>query len=178
MIIGMKTFIVIFSLLFAATASAELFKWIDQDGVIHYSDKRPAETATQQELSGYLVRLANKKQDEEDTENLYSTFNITQPENDSIIRKDGANINFKVQIDPPLTEKHFLQIYLDGLELGKKTRSTELRLQRIKKGMHRLQARIVDMDGQIISTTDEITFQFRKAVDLSKIAPNLTTPAQ
>ena len=175
----MKTFIVISSLLFASTASAELFKWIDQDGVIHYSDKRPGETASQQQLSGYLSRLENKKPaSEEDKNNNYSTFTIMQPKNDSTIRKADANMDIMVQIDPPLTEKHYLQIYLDGLEVGEKTKSTELTLQKMKKGLHRLQARIVDMDGQTISTTEEISFQFRKPVDLSRIAPNLTPPAQ
>ena len=178
-LIGMKILIAITSLLFAANVSAELYKWIDQNGITHYTDKRPDETVQQQELSGYLARITNRKQpDASDSENPYPAFTITSPGEGETVRNAEAKMDVAIQIDPPLTETHFLQIYLDGLEVGEKTKSTELTLQQLRKGAHRLQARILDEDGQTISTTPEVTFQFREPADLRKIAPNLASPAQ
>ena len=175
----MKILIAITSLLLAVNVSAELYKWIDQDGVVHYTDKRPDDSAKQQELSGYLTRMVNKNNTEEtETENMYSTFAISSPEQGATVRNAESTMDLVVQIDPPLTEKHFLQIYLDGLEVGEKTKSTELTLHKLKKGTHRLQAKIMEENGQTISTTEEITFQFRTAMDPSKFAPNLAPPAQ
>jgi hypothetical protein len=175
----MKILITIVSLLFTLNASAELFKWVDQDGVIHYSDKRPADTAQQQELSGHLARLRKKKEEaKEDNQNIYEEFSVTQPQKDSVVRDADSNVDIVIQINPPLTEKHFLQIYLDGLEVGEKTKFTNLTLKEVKKGIHRLQGKIIDENAQVISTTEEVTFQFRKPADLSKIAPNLVPPAK
>ena len=67
---------------------------------------------------------------------------------------------------------------IGSAEVGEKTKSTELTLQALKKGIHRLQGKIIDEAGQTISVTDEVTFQFRKPADLTKIAPNLVPPAQ
>lgn len=175
----MKILIAITSLLVAANVSAELYKWIDQDGVTHYTDKRPDERAQQQELSGYLARISNKKEPEAlESEAPYPDFTITSPGQGETVRNAEAQMDIAIQIDPPLTEKHFLQIYLDGLEVGEQTKATELRLQQVRKGTHRLLARIVDENGQTISTTPEVTFQFREPADLKKIAPNLASPAQ
>jgi len=178
-LIGMKIIILVTSLLFAAAVSAELYKWIDQDGVVHYTDKRPAETAQQQELSGYLTRIANKNKPETvKAETPYSTFSITSPTQGERVWNAESTLDVLVQIDPALTEEHFLQVYLDGLLVSGKIRSTKLTLQQLNKGTHNLQAEIVDEAGQTISKTDEITFQFRDPADLRKIAPNLAPPPQ
>lgn len=176
---GMKILITLTALLFAANVSAELYKWIDQNGVVHYTDKRPDETAQQQELSGYLARIGNKRVSRtSESENLYPAFSITSPGQGETVRNAEAKMDIAVQIDPPLTENHFLQIYLDGLEVGEQTKSTELTLQQVTKGTHRLQARILDESGQTISKTQEVTFQLREPADLRKIAPNLVSPVQ
>lgn len=175
----MKILIAIAGLLCAANVSAELYKWIDQDGGVHYTDKRPDDSAQQQELSGYLSRISNKKKPEvAEDENPYTAFTIASPGQGDTVRNEGSTMDIVVNIDPPLTVKHFLQIYLDGLEVGEKTKSTELTLQQLKKGTHRLQAKIIDEAGQIISTTEEVTFMFRKPADMTKIAPNLVPPTQ
>jgi len=175
----MKILIITISLLLAADVSAELYKWIDQDGITHYTDKRPDDAAQQQELSGYLARISNKKEPKViESETPYPDFSITSPAQGETVRNAEAEMDIAIQIDPPLTEKHFLQVYLDGLEVGEQTKSTELRLQQVRKGTHRLQARIIDESGQTISTTPEVTFQFREPADLTRIAPNLVSPAQ
>ncbi len=175
----MKILIAIISLLFAANVSAELYKWIDENGVVHYTDKRPDDNVQQQELSGYLTRLANKKATEEaEIQNPYQVLMISSPAQGETVRNLEPSMDIVVEIDPPLTERHFLQIYLDGLEVGEKTKSTELTLDKLKKGTHRLQAKIVDDSGQTITMTEEVTFQFRKPANLSEIAPNLVPPAQ
>ena len=139
----MKILLLISSLLFAANVSAELYKWIDQDGGVHYTDKRPDDTAQQQELSGYLARIGNKDQSEAaQDETTYTSFTIAKPGPGETVRNAEPNMDIVIQIEPPLTEKHFLQIYLDGLEVGGKTKSTELTLQQLNNGIHRLQAKI------------------------------------
>ncbi|NNJ92602.1 MAG: DUF4124 domain-containing protein [Gammaproteobacteria bacterium] len=167
------------SLLLAANVSAELYKWIDQDGVVHYTDKRPAETGQQQELSGYLARIAKKNKPEaEEAQAPYSAFAITSPTQGERVWNAESTMDVVVQIDPALTDEHFLQVYLDGLAVTGKIKSNELTLQQLNKGSHNLQAEIVDEAGQTLSKTDKVTFQFRDPADLRKIAPNLAPPAQ
>ena len=175
---SMKKIFIVTALVFSTTAFAELYKWVDENGVIHYTDRPPSDSVEQQELKGPLARLGKKKETPLQVESIYSTCEITSPEGDSTVRSAESTIDIVVNIDPPLTENHHLQIYLDGLEVGEKTKSTELTLQKMKKGIHRLQGKILDENNQEVSKTSEVTFQFRKPADLSTIAPNLVSPEQ
>ena len=157
-----------------AICFGQMYKWTDPNGVVHYTDRQPDESIRQDALPDHLKILGNRKKEiEEDTQAAYTAFTFIKPEADATVRNDNGTVNISLQVDPPLTESHFLQIYLDGLEVGEKTKSTALTLQNVKKGIHRLQAQIVDVSGQQVMQTEEVSFQYREAADLSKIAPNL-----
>jgi hypothetical protein len=134
----------------------------------------PAADAQQQQLPDRLKSLGSLKVSSQDgPETVYATFIIERPKPDAIVRNVQPAVDITVKIEPPLSEEHFLQLYLDGLEVGEKTKLTALTLQEIVTGIHRLQGKIISTAGEEIMKTQEISFEFRKLADLSKIAPNL-----
>lgn len=172
----MKQVLPLSLILVTTLCSAELYKWSDVDGVVHYTDRMPTGQVQQQALPDHLKSLGvSKPPQQTEQESIYSKLVITLPAADDIIRTPDETVNIVVQIDPPMVEDHFLQVYLDGLEVGDKTKSTALTLQKMKKGVHRLQAQIVDSAGQQVLKSEEITFEYRQPADLSKIAPNLVS---
>ena len=172
----MKRIIAFSLLIFSSIGSAELYKWTDADGVVHYTDRLPSADVQQDYLPARLKSLRTGNSQETSEENsVYSTFSINQPAPEATVRTDNATVDIVVQIEPPLTENHFLQSYLDGLEVGDKTKSTALTLQEMQFGTHRLQARIIDNDNLEIMKTAEVTFSYREPLDLSTVAPNLAT---
>ena len=172
----MKQVLPLSLILVTTVCSAELYKWTDEDGVVHYTDRMPTEQVQQQAVPDHLKSLGfSKPPQQTEPESIYSKFLISLPAADAIVRSVDATVNIVVQIDPPLVEDHFLQVYLDGLEVGDKTKSTALTLQKMKKGVHRLQAQVVDKDGQQVLKSEEISFEYREPADLTKIAPNLVS---
>lgn len=172
----MKYTLVLTLVFLPAICSSQMYKWTDADGVVHYTDRQPDESIRQDDLPDRLKSLGTGKKDiQADMEAEYSIFAVSKPEADATVRNDKGTVDISIQVDPPLTENHFLQVYLDGLEVGEKTKSTALTLHNIKKGIHRLQAQIVDVSGQQIMKTEEVSFQYRESADLSKIAPNLVS---
>lgn len=173
----MKKILLIASLVISPFTSAQLYKWVDPDGVVHYSDRNPGEQTQQEALPDRLKNLNTRKQPlETETALPYTTFEISSPKAEDTVRNADDKADIVINIQPPLTEPHFLQVYLDGLQVGEKTKSTALTLQQMKKGLHRLQAHIVDEQGLSLMKTEEISFTFRRPADLSKIAPNLVPP--
>lgn len=173
----MKYTIASLILLLSTPTVAELYKWTDTDGIVHYTDRLPAEGIQPEALPGRLKTLKNKKTSKKDDseDNVYSEFLISKPEADSSVRNEQGTVDILISINPPLIESHFLQIYLDGLQVGDRTKTTALTLQQMQKGIHRLQAQIVDEAGLEIMKTATVSFEYREPADLSKIAPNLVT---
>lgn len=164
---------------FTTSCLAGLYKWTDSYGVIYYSDKAPVSETEQLQIPNHLKALADKPTDKPgDSASQYSQFFISKPEADETIRNNENTVDILVTLEPPLIEKHFLQIYLDGLTVGDKTKNPALTLHKMKKGVHRLQAKIVNETGEPIEKTAEVSFEYRNIVDLSKIAPNLGIETQ
>lgn len=166
------------ALLLGSAAQAQLYKWVDADGLVHYTDRRPAEGVEPEDLPANLKSLlgTRKPAAAEVMASPYDNFTIASPDVDEVVRNNQAVLNIEVEIQPPLVEAHFLQIFLDGLEVGEKTKSTALTLQELEYGTHRLQAAILDESGDVIGRTEEVTFEFRQEADFTQIAPNLVPP--
>ena len=155
----MKYALVLSLIFLPALGSAQMYKWTDADGVVHYTDRQPDKNIKQDVLPDRLRALGARKAASSESEAAYTVFQASKPAADSTIRNDKGTVDIAFTIEPPMTEFHFLQVYLDGLEVGEKTKSTALTLHNVKKGIHRLQAGIVDADGQQVMKTEEIRGQ-------------------
>lgn len=177
MLNAMKYILLSILVLLSLPLQAQLYKWVDEDGVTHYTDRRPEPGGQQQQLSPSLERISQKKTPpEQAAEDAYPVFVISKPRNDDIVRSPGNSIDITVSIDPPLSENDFFQLYIDGLAAGETMKSTELTLGNVSKGTHRIQAAIVTSEGVELKRTPEVTFEFKNPVDLQTIAPNLVNP--
>lgn len=172
-------------MLTAGTASAvPVWKWVDERGVTHYSD-RPVEGAERIELSGAQSFPAQTPSPrpmpsarpapprEAGAPVRYLRFEIVRPTHQETLWNLGGILDVELAIEPSLEAGHRLDIYLDGERRNLDTSSTTLRVPDVHRGVHTLQAVILDADGNELLRSLAVTFIVQQT---SIQNPNNPTP--
>jgi len=161
----------------ALPATAAVYKWVDENGEVHYGDvPPPSGQANQVDLPDYSRyaprpldsdrnRSARPSQDAEEqpTEPAgYDVLKITSPAQNGTVRGSDGQLNVQLAIVPALGADHFVSFTLNGRSLTTRLRGTTFDLSGIERGEHTLQARIVDADGRQLASSDPVTFTMRK----------------
>jgi uncharacterized protein DUF4124 len=154
----------------AATA-ADIWKWVDANGVTHYSDQ-PVQGATKVE-----VRAGNVSQSQPASASptpsstpstpaergaVYRTFEIWRPENDQSVVNTAGEVNVEIRIEPELQAGHALNLYLDGRLLEDFQGSTSYVLTGVPRGTHTLVATINEQSGARVRETASVSFTVRQ----------------
>ena len=159
------------ALLITFSINAELYKGLDAEGNVVYSD-RPFTNSEQFTPPSLTIMDAPKipaKEDisKETEENpfKYTRFSITAPKNNEVIW-NNPQLMVALKVTPKLNvaEGHTTWLMMDGKPLVKKSRSLLLQIGRADRGEHKLQAQIRDKKGKIIKRTKTITVHIKHSV--------------
>lgn len=157
--------------LYAFTATAGLYKGLDEGGNVIYSDK-PFENSQQFTPPAITVvdapRVPPKKEEvveEETAETKYTKFSISAPKNDEVIW-DNPQLTIALKVTPALNiaEGHRTWLLMDGKPLVKNSQSLFLQIGRADRGEHQLQAQIRNKKGKIIKRTKTVTVHIKNTV--------------
>jgi hypothetical protein len=150
---------------------------------VHYSDT-PVPGATQIELSGAQSfgtaqrpppadRAAGQTQTKATgPAQAYRTFNIVSPTQQETLWNVGTVVNVQVQLEPPLQPSHVLDIYVDGQRRNLNTTGTQLTLDDIYRGVHTIQAVVVDGSGTEVIRSLATTFMVQQTSIQNQNNPN------
>ncbi len=158
----MRILISIFCLLVALSATAEVYRSVDENGNVVFTDK-PSPDAELIEVDELQTIQPPSVGDFEYTpppvkpKSKYTEVSITSPQNDAAIRNNGGNVTVNIATKPGLQANDHLVLYLDGKEimLGKATAKAFSGLDR---GSHQLRAAVKDADGRIQLSSSSVTF--------------------
>ena len=149
----------LFCLFAAASAAAqEAYRWVDEDGVVHYSD-RPREGAESIVLPEPNVATtrrvpqpaAAEQQEEEPAEEPqagYTSIEIVSPGAEETLWNIEGVLNVSVVLQPSLQRGHQLRAYFNGAR--QEVSGTSFQLQEVWRGVHNLQVEVVDETGQLM----------------------------
>lgn len=174
------------SLLLSGSASAAVYKWVDEQGNVHYGDlppgQVPAETVKLPGITTYQHRaIPQATQPESPAPNAFAGYTqaeIVQPENGSAVRANDQKVTVVVALEPALQPDHRVAILLDGQQVGEPFAGVSVQLDGVYRGGHRLQARVVDAAGKTLTETPAVTFTLRKATVIPPSpVPNPPPPA-
>jgi len=167
-------------------AAQTVYKWVDQDGVVHYSDQPhanaekmrvpavqtyrapPAADSSADAAAGVLPPEANT--------NPYQGCAIVQPTSDqSLANIDSLTV--AVQTDPQLRAGDRVYMTLDGqpLNRGAPTGPT-FTLAPVERGTHTLQAVVRDGQGATLCQASGVTFDVHQNSVLNPANPNNVRP--
>lgn len=158
----------------AFSAEAELYKGLDEEGNIVYSDKPsgkmekiipPSLTIFDPpKITTNVESEASNTVEETAKEFKYTDFDIVSPRNDETIWNDpNPTVTLSLKPDLNTSENHTIWLLIDKKPLLKNTRETTLHLGYVNRGAHLLQAQVRDKNNKILARTRAIVIYVKHA---------------
>lgn len=147
----------------ATTAHAQIYKTVDKDGKVIYTDKprgdQPAEAVNlppintvPTESPTYLPGPARQ----EVPQTLHYEVDIISPRENVTIPPGQRDLGIAVTLNQPLAEDHWLLYFMNG-ELLEETRNTNILIQDVFRGSHTLVVEIIDDSGNSLAKSAPVT---------------------
>lgn len=155
------------SLFAAGSLLAQAYKWTDEDGIVHYSD-RPQPGAEEVRLvsSGtrrtaatrpvQTVFRANQDDAPEPEIFRYQSLTVVSPAAEETLWNIGGVLDVTLSVTPALQSGHRLNVYYDGVPITVTT--ANFRIEEVYRGAHNLQAEILDKTGRLMIRSDATRF--------------------
>ena len=155
-----RTFISVITILAAGAVLAQAYKWVDADGVVHYSD-RPEEGAERIVLPqdsrrsspppaprSTVTRPAEKDAEPAPAAFKYESIEFSTPAAEETLWNIESVLNVSLSVEPALQSGHQIRVYFDGEP--RMVSGTSFQLEEVYRGVHNLQAEIVDEQGKLM----------------------------
>ncbi len=152
------------ALLLAGSVLAQAYRWVDEDGLVHYSD-RPRPGAEQIELPSSNTNVVRRRQQTAsttrnnrgaDTESAddsgpfsYETLEVSSPAAEETLWNIGSVLNVSLNLQPGLQPGHQIRVYFDG-DLRATVQSTSMQIDEVWRGVHNIQVEVLDETGQMM----------------------------
>ena len=133
------------------------YKWVDKDGVVHYSDV-PAEGAEVVNISEYSrttgARIAPPTPrtapdvPAEQAPFRYESLSVAIPGPEETLWNIEGILNVSLTMTPGLQQGHEVRIYFDGEQ--RTVQGASFQIENVYRGVHNIQAEIVDETGKLM----------------------------
>jgi hypothetical protein len=156
-------------LLMGAAHAATVYKWVDEQGVIHFSDQ-PHPQAQEVEVkdaqtyqsSTPTSSPAPTSSSNKPAPRQYTLCELYRPESDEVFL-NTTTLTAKLRLQPQLANGDRIYLALDGRRLTDlPTNSSEFILNEVERGTHSLFAVVLDSGGNALCTTPSVTFHVRQ----------------
>jgi Domain of unknown function (DUF4124) len=160
----------------AAAASTTVYKWVDEDGVVHYSDQ-PHPNAQKLEVEGVQTYKPTELPFSSGippaavppADTGYKACSIGQPSPDETL-ENTDKVVVTVQTDPATRPGDQVFVTLDGSPVNNGAATgNSFSLSSVDRGEHTVAAQVRDSTGQVLCQTPSVTFYVHQ--------PSLTNPA-
>ena len=157
-------FILFISLSFSASA-AKVYKKVNPDGSVEYSDTpqneadEPIKLKPVQTITLPPLPTASPPKSVKPKAFKYERISIVSPKDDEGIRSNNGDFTAKGELIPGLQrdQEHHIQWLLDGKDVPGANGLT-LNLKNLDRGTHQLQLRVINFDGKAEIETPTISF--------------------
>ncbi|MBV9063022.1 MAG: DUF4124 domain-containing protein [Alphaproteobacteria bacterium] len=172
--------ILLFTLLCAHAAlvlgasSATVYKWVDENGVTHYSDQphpgaQKMQVQAAQSYKAQRPGAAAPARSSAPSGAIYHVCAVTRPSPEEMFM-NTASVPASVHVDPQLRPEDRLAVLLDGAPLSTTIPlDSEFQLSPVVRGAHSLSMQVASSGGAILCQSQPVTFYVRQP---TIIAPN------
>ena len=158
-----RTIIILISTLAAGTVLAQAYKWVDEDGVVHYLDRphvgaervqlpsdgnrpRPAPPPVRSNAAGDAGDADEAAEDS--TAFRYEALTIGAPLAEETLWNIEGVLNVTLNLQPALQTGHRIRVYFDGTP--RMVNRMSFQIDEVYRGVHNIQAEIIDESGTMI----------------------------
>jgi hypothetical protein len=157
--------------------SATVYRWVDENGVTHYSDQ-PHEKAEKVQVAAPqtykpapLPRSTGSQSAPPEASNTYQC-QIVAPGNDDTF-PNTYSLNTAVQVDPAPQGGDKVFLLLDGARVPNfPTTGGSFTIPNIDRGQHTLQAVVQDQNGKLLCQSANVSFTVLQPSVLNPTNPN------
>lgn len=183
MLTAMRNLMLCLLVLLPQVAAAQIFKSVDEQGNVTFSDTPPSSGPSEQ----IEVRQTNRTPApaviepltpepdaaaEEEAAVAYSLA-ITSPDNETTIAMGPGNFSVSAAVEPALQQGALLQLYIDGTPSGEPQASGTWALTNVFRGAHDLTVAVVDSRGERLAESAAVrVYVLRPSVN----SPNRVRP--
>ncbi|MCP4300530.1 MAG: DUF4124 domain-containing protein [Gammaproteobacteria bacterium] len=156
-----RAIFILLGLLASGAASAQAYKWTDEDGVVHYSDRphpgaervvldqaKPRGPAT----AGRRTTSAAPPGDDATSEPAgpfsYASLEVAAPAPEETLWNIEGVLSVSLALSPALQPNHQVRVYFDGN--ARTVRGTSFQLEEVYRGVHNIQAEVLDETGKLM----------------------------
>jgi hypothetical protein len=168
------------SLAFSVQAGV-IYKWVDADGVVHFSDqetpgaekiytKGSSSTATPRAPAGATAGSYQAPKKAAATALDYTEFSIASPTSDQTFFGDDV-VAVHLNLSPALKLNQSITWHLNGKQLDYPPDALSFSLPRLDRGTYALAATITDQQTGEAQTSNSVTFFVRQPSTLSPQSP-------
>ncbi len=159
--------VILFAILLSPLpASAEIYKWVDDEGNIVYSDtpNNRAEEYEPPSLNAIpMPKPAPKSEQKKKPESPgYQSFRIVSPAPEQVVRDNSGNLTIQLASKPPLQDGHYYSVLVDGYVMVKKTTDNTITLPGINQGEHKIRVLIRDASGKTLAKTGSVIVHMKR----------------
>ena len=151
--------------------SQEIYRWVDKNGVVHYSDQPGspnAELINVIEPNAYEAQASAPGSDSrsdragepEDENASYASLSIVSPTPDQVFFGADAVVNVVADLQGTLQPDHSVVFFLNGNRNPTDGLTTDF--SGLARGTYFLRASILDGDGRPVITSQQTTFHVRQ----------------
>jgi hypothetical protein len=166
------------SIVSAAALSATVYKWVDENGVTHYSDQ-PHENAEKVQLTEPQTYSAPKVNARAASPaphklaaNSYDSCTVVAPTNETTFQ-NITSVTTTVQISPAPQGTDQVLLLLDGTRVPNfPVSGGSYTIDPIDRGTHSLQAVVQDSSGKVLCQSPNVSFTVLQASVLNPANPN------
>ncbi|NNF51486.1 MAG: DUF4124 domain-containing protein [Gammaproteobacteria bacterium] len=171
--IATKSVVLLLSCL-ALPALAATYRWVDENGVVHYSD-RPRENAELVEVptaqtytpsarpgaraAGQSAATPAGTRGPAQEQAAYQSLRVVRPAPQETYRNIGGELAVSLSLSPALKPGHRLRVLYDGQPWPSwPERLLSYTLSGVYRGEHNIKAEVVGADGKVVASSDTVTF--------------------
>lgn len=169
---GTKLFLALLALSAACYAIAEVYRVVNADGTVTYTDNPPAGDPTVEPMDlptintqpGLQMPAMTKKVDDKEEEGFsgYSQISIASPAPGATIPPGYEQIPVKVSTEPGLQTGHLIQLMFNGKPYGSPSFTTSFSISPLIRGEHSIQARVLDSNNDIVGQSGTTTVHVKR----------------
>jgi hypothetical protein len=159
----MRIHISLFCLLLATTVSAQIYRSVDKDGNVVFTDQPSPEAELIQIDKLQTISPPAPTADfdyekkRQKPEAKYTKVSVVSPVNDAAIRENSGKVTVSVSTMPALAAGDTLVVYLDGKE-NPLSGGTSKTFSNLDRGTHQLRAAVKNSEGRIVLSSQSVTF--------------------
>ena len=164
-------------LIIVLPVQAQIYKWTDSSGNVHFSDKphpgsEKIELPSVQTYSSPVIPTSNAAPPITSEANSYEKVTIVQPEDQVTIRNTEGYVSVVCEVEPSLKSEDKVQLLFDGSVLGSPQSALVFALKSIDRGSHTIAVQVVDSEGKVLATSAATTiFMQPPRINMGKNAP-------